>query len=128
MTLRTPLSRALGLGSAHDGTSGWWAERMTAIALVPLGLWFVVSLLSFDGLDYASVHAWAGSPVNTVLLVLLVAVSFYHSMLGVHVVIEDYVHARAIEVVSLVLIDFAHVLLGAASIIAVLRVSFGAGP
>ncbi|MGH8495034.1 MAG: succinate dehydrogenase, hydrophobic membrane anchor protein [Gammaproteobacteria bacterium] len=128
MTLRTPLSRVLGLGSAHDGTSGWWAERMTAVALVPLGLWFAFSLLSLDGLDYADVRDWAASPLNTLLLGVLVVVTFYHSLLGVHVVIEDYVHSRPFAVVSLVLVDFAHVLLGAASLFAVLRVSFGAGP
>lgn len=125
MTLRTPLRRVLGLGAAHDGTSHWWAERMTAAALVPLGLWFAVSLLRLDDLDYAAVHAWAGASLNTVLLVLFVAITFYHSQLGVRVVIEDYVHGRALKLVSLVLVDFLHLLLGVASVVAVLRVSFG---
>ncbi|CAN5195111.1 succinate dehydrogenase, hydrophobic membrane anchor protein [soil metagenome] len=125
MTLRTPLSRVLGLGSAHDGTAHWWAERMTAVALVPLGLWFVISLLALDDLGYASVMAWVAAPLNTVLLVLLAAVSFHHSQLGVRVVIDDYVHARPLKLVSVVLVDFLHILLGVASIVAILSVSFG---
>lgn len=126
MSLRTPLSRVLGLGAAHEGTSHWWAERMTAAALVPLGLWFGISLLALDRLDYASVAAWVAAPINTLLLVLLVAVSFWHSRLGTRVVVEDYVHSRGPKLAWLVLIDFAHVLFWAATTIAILRVSFGA--
>lgn len=127
MTLRTPLSRVLGLGSAHDGTSHWWAERTTAAALVPLGLWFVISLLRLDDLGYASVLAWLTAPLNTVLLLLFVAITFYHSQLGVRVVIEDYLHGRALKLVSLVLVDCVHLVLGVAGLVAILRVSFGSG-
>ena len=127
MSLRTPLGRVLGLGAARDGTSHWWAERMTAAALVPLGLWFVVSLVALDSPDYASVVAWVAAPTNTVLLVLFAFVSFWHSRLGTRVVVEDYVHSHATRLFALVLIDFAHALLGAVTVIAVLRVSFGGG-
>ena len=125
MSLRTPLGRVLGLGAAREGTSHWWGQRLTAAALVPLALWFAVSLCRLETADFASVAGWLSAPLNTVLAVLLVAVAFYHSQLGVRVVIEDYVHAPGVKLVSLVLVDFLHVALGVAGIIAVLRVSFG---
>ncbi|MFQ6004617.1 MAG: succinate dehydrogenase, hydrophobic membrane anchor protein [Woeseia sp.] len=126
MSLRTPLGRVLGLGSAKEGTGHWWAQRITAAALVVLGLWFVVSVLVQEDLQFETISEWAGKPLNSILLVVTVATLAYHSKLGVQVVIEDYVHGAAIKVFSLVANYFVHVLLGAASLFAVLKIGFGA--
>ncbi len=125
MKLRTPISLARGLGSAKEGVSHWWMQRMTAVALVPLALWFVASLLFAAHADYDAMVKWVGQPVNTVLLVLFLFTAFYHAMLGLQVVIEDYVHGEGAKIVSLLVMKFLLVLLGALSIIAVLRIAFG---
>jgi succinate dehydrogenase / fumarate reductase, membrane anchor subunit len=83
------MGRVLGLGSAKTGTAHWWSQRMTAVALIPLTLWFVVSLLTLRALDYATVRAWLSIPLSSLLAVLLVVVSAYHSYLGTTVVVED---------------------------------------
>ena len=131
MSRRTPLGRVLGLGSAKEGVQHWWSQRTSAVALIPLGLWFAVSLvlLAVDGgLDHAAVTAWIGSPVHAVLLLLLVATACHHSRLGVQVVVEDYVHLEWAKVSSLLLSTFVHFLLAAAGLYAVLRIAFaGAG-
>ena len=125
MTLRSPLGRVLGLGSAKDGTEHWWAQRMSAIALVPLTLWFMWSLLALPALDYATVRAWLSFPLSGFLAVLLVAALTYHSHLGTTEVIEDYVHSAGMKLLSLLLLRFVHVLVGGASIFAIMRVAFG---
>jgi succinate dehydrogenase / fumarate reductase membrane anchor subunit len=125
MSLRSPLGRVLGMGSAKDGTAHWWAQRVTAVALVPLTLWFVISLLILPGLDYDSVHAWAALPSSGFLSSLLVAVLAYHSYLGTIVIVEDYVTSTGTKIISLLLLRFAYVLSGGACIFAILRVAFG---
>jgi len=125
MSLRSPLGRVSGLGSAKDGTGHWWSQRVTAIALVPLTLWFLFSLLTLPGLDYITVKTWLSFPMSAFLMSLLTAVLAYHSYLGTTVVIEDYVHAQGTKLFSLLLLRFLYVLVGGASIFAVLRVAFG---
>ncbi len=125
MSLQSPLGRVLGLGSAKDGTGHWWAQRVSAVALVPLTLWFMLSLLSLPALDYATVRAWLSFPMSGLLTVLLAAVSTYHSYLGTSEVTEDYVHSAGMKVLSLLLLRFAHVLVGGAGIFAIMRVAFG---
>lgn len=125
MKLRTPISLARGLGSAKEGVNHWWMQRVTAVALAPLALWFVASLLYVVHADYDAMVAWVGRPVNTVLLALFLFTAFYHAMLGLQVVIEDYVHGEGAKIVSLLVMKFLLVLLGALSIIAVLRIAFG---
>lgn len=126
MSLRTPLGRVLGLGSAKGGTEHWWAQRVSAAALVLLGLWFAVALTGLPLGDHAAVVAFIGAPVNAVLLILLAATLAYHSFLGVQVVIEDYVHAHGSKVLLLTLSRFAHVLLAVASVYAILRIGIAA--
>ena len=123
MSLRSPLGRVLGLGSAKDGTADWWAQRVSAVALVPLTVWFLISLLALPSLDYATVRIWLSFPLTGLLTVLLVAVLTYHSYLGTCVVIEDYVHSAGTKVASLLLLRFLYVLVGGASIFAVLRIA-----
>jgi succinate dehydrogenase / fumarate reductase membrane anchor subunit len=125
MSLRSPVGRVLGLGSAKDGTSHWWAQRVSAVALIPLTLWFLLSLLALPTLDYATVRAWLSVPLSGLLAVLLVAVLTYHSYLGTTVVIEDYVHAAGTKILSLLLLRFLYVLVGGAGIFAILHVAFG---
>jgi succinate dehydrogenase / fumarate reductase, membrane anchor subunit len=125
MSLRSPLGRVLGLGSAKDGTGHWWAQRVSAAALIPLTLWFMLSLLSLPALDYATVRAWLSVPLSGLLALLLVAVLTYHSYLGTTVVIEDYVHAAGTKLLSLLLLRFLYVLTGGACIFAILHISFG---
>ncbi len=126
MSLQTPLNRVLGLGSAKDGTEHWWAQRISASALALLGLWFAISLAHLHVADYVDVLAFIAAPLNTVLLILLVATMTWHSYLGVQVVIEDYVHAHGLKVASLTLSRFAHVLVAASAIYAVLRIGLNA--
>ena len=126
MSLRTPLGKALGLGSAKDGTGHWWSQRVTAAALAILGLWFAIALASLDGFDFQTVRLWLAAPLNSILLIILVATLFYHSSLGVQVVIEDYVHEDGGKVVALVLAKFIHLFAAVVGIFAVLRISFGA--
>ena len=125
MSLRSPVGRVLGLGSAKDGTGHWWAQRVSAVALIPLTLWFLLSLLALPVLDYATVRAWLSVPLSGLLAVLLVAVLTYHSYLGTTVVIEDYVHAAGTKLLSLLLLRFLYVLVGGASLFAILHVAFG---
>jgi succinate dehydrogenase / fumarate reductase, membrane anchor subunit len=125
MSLRSPLSRVLGMGSAKDGTAHWWAQRVTAVALIPLTLWLAFSLLTLPNLDYDTVRTWLSVPVSGLLAVLLVAVLTYHSYLGTTVILEDYVSSAGMRVLALMLLLFLYVLSGGAAIFAILRVVFG---
>jgi succinate dehydrogenase / fumarate reductase membrane anchor subunit len=122
-SLRTPLARVLGDGSAKEGVGHWWTQRITAVALVPLTVWFVVGLLRLPSLEYAAVVAWLAIPWNSAAAVLLVLTLAWHSAVGVQVVIEDYVQDHGLKVVALVLTKFAHALVGAVGVIALLRVA-----
>jgi succinate dehydrogenase / fumarate reductase membrane anchor subunit len=123
--LRTPLARARGLGSARVGVHHWWAQRLTAIALIPLVVWFAISLVMMSGADYGAVRAWIGSPVVMVLLILTIAIGLHHGQLGLQVVIEDYVHGDGSKLALIVAVRFIAVLFGLAAIVAVLRIGFG---
>jgi succinate dehydrogenase / fumarate reductase membrane anchor subunit len=113
----------LGAGSARDGTAHWWAERVSAVALIPLTLWFFWSLLLLPNLDYATMRTWLSVPWSGLLAVLLVAVTAYHSYLGTNVVIEDYVHEPAAKLFLVLLLRFLYVLCAGAGIFAILRIA-----
>jgi succinate dehydrogenase / fumarate reductase, membrane anchor subunit len=125
MSLRSPVGRVLGLGAAKEGVSHWWSQRVTSVALVLLGLWFVSSLLRMPTMQYEFVVAWIGMPLNAVLLLLLIGTLVYHSQLGVQVVVEDYVHHHGLKIATMLLLTFAHVAVAALAIFAVLRIAFG---
>jgi succinate dehydrogenase / fumarate reductase membrane anchor subunit len=123
--LRSPLGRAIGLGSAKEGVEHWWAQRVSAVALIPLGLWFAASLVALAGADRAAVLAWLHAPVQAILAILLLIAVFYHAALGLQVVVEDYVHAEWLKVSSLVAMRLVSFGLAVAGIFAVLRIAFG---
>ena len=125
MSLRSPLGRALGHGSAKGATAHWYAQRLTAVALVLLGLWFVVSLVSLGSGDYETVAGWLRSPINSALAVLLVLVTAYHAVLGLQVVAEDYVSGKNSRAVLIVLFKFVFAVAAVIGVLAVLRVALG---
>jgi succinate dehydrogenase / fumarate reductase, membrane anchor subunit len=125
MSLRSPLGKVLGMGSAKDGTAHWWAQRVSAVALIPLTLWFVFSMLTLPAFDYDTVRVWLSVPISAFLAMLLIAVMTYHSYLGTIVIVEDYVTATGMKVLTLMLLRFLYVLAGGAGIFAILRVVFG---
>ena len=125
MDRRTPLARARGLGSAKDGVGHWWAQRLTAIALIPLVVWFAISLIMLSGADYTVVRAWIGSPLVMMLLTLTIVVGLHHGQLGLQVVIEDYVGNDGWKLALIVFVKFIAVLFGLGAIVAILRIGFG---
>ncbi len=125
MDMQSDLARARGLGSAKEGVGHWWAQRITAVALVPLGLWFIISALSLGGLDLAGFKSWLNAPGNLLLMILFVVCGFYHMMLGIQVVVEDYVHTESSKVTLLVLNTLGTVFIGASCIVALLKVALG---
>lgn len=124
MSLRTPLARVRHLGSAKDGTGHWWAQRLTALALIPLTIWFVASLVNLAGADHAAMAAWMGNPVSAGLMILLVVATFYHAALGLQVVIEDYVHGEGAKMAALIAVKGLCVVLGLTAVLAVLSLLF----
>ena len=125
MDLRSDLGRVRGLGSAKGGTSHWWAQRVTAVALVPLSIWFVFSVVNLVGVDKDGFKVWLNGPGSFVLMTLFLIALFYHMQLGLQVVIEDYVHNERNKVISLVLNKLLAVFLVVASITALMRIAFG---
>ena len=125
MSLRSPLGRVLGLGSARDGTDHWWAQRVSAIALVLLGGWFGYALATLHSFTYLDVVRFISAPVNAVLLALLSLTLAYHSYLGVQVVIEDYVHESGAKVTLLIASRFAHILIAISAVYAILVIGVG---
>ena len=126
MSLRTPLARALGHGSAKEGTEHFIAQRISAIASVILGCWFLYAMLTIESMAYLEVTRFIAAPLNSVLLLLLSVTVAWHSYLGVQVVIEDYVHAHGLKLMSLIASRFAHVFLAIVSVYAVLRIGITA--
>jgi succinate dehydrogenase / fumarate reductase membrane anchor subunit len=116
----------LGLGTAKDGTSHWWGQRVSSIALLFLGLWFAYCLATMSGFSHAETVSFIGRPINSVLLLLLSATLAYHSYLGIQVVIEDYVHAPGMKLFALIMSRFAHAVLTVAAGFAVLTIGLSA--
>ena len=123
--MRSPLGRALGLGSAKEGVEHWWLQRITAVALVPLSLWFVIAIIRLVGADADSVRDWVGNPLAAILLVLLLIATFYHASLGLQVVIEDYIHAEFAKLGLVIIVRLACFAFVVAGIFAVVSMAVG---
>jgi succinate dehydrogenase / fumarate reductase membrane anchor subunit len=122
---RSSFDHTQGLGSARGGVGHWWMQRVTALALIPLTLWFAASLIARARDDYGAFILWLRSPFTTVSMVLLLIALFYHMALGLQVVVEDYVHNDRIKMPTVVVIHLGCFALAAAGIIATLRIAFG---
>jgi succinate dehydrogenase / fumarate reductase membrane anchor subunit len=123
-SLRTPIARVRGLGAAKDGVGHWWVQRLTALALIPLGLWFVASVVCMAGADHAAITQWLSAPLTLGALALTLFAAFYHAVLGLQVVVEDYVHGKFAKHALVILIQFAGFGFATAAIIALLVAAF----
>ena len=126
MGMQSNLARVRGMGSAKEGVHHWWMQRLTAVALVPLVLWLVISIVAHAGAGHAAVTAWMGQPIPAILMILLIVGGYYHAKLGMQVVIEDYVHNEGVKFAALIGLKLLTVVLGVASVFAILKLAFGA--
>jgi len=125
MSLRTPLGKVRGLGSAREGTHHFWVQRVSAVALIPLTLWLVAELVYLTGAGRDDVLDFLSSPLNAILMLLLVIAGFYHLKLGIQVILEDYVHGESAKLATSLLNTFVCFAGGAVSVFAVLKIAFG---
>ncbi len=123
--LRSPLARARGLGSAKSGLHHWWLQRLSSLALIPLTVWFVASLVGLAGTGYETFTAWLGSPVNCTLMILFLGVGLHHADAGMQVVLEDYVASHGLRIGSIILVKLLCYGLAAFGIVSTLIVTFG---
>jgi succinate dehydrogenase / fumarate reductase, membrane anchor subunit len=126
VSLVSPLGRVLGLGSAREGSHHWYAQRVSSVAQALLGVWFIAALAMLGGVDLERLRAWIASPLVATLLLLFIATLAWHTILGLQVVIEDYVGAKGVRVAVLIAIKFGFVLAAVVAAIAVLRLAIGA--
>lgn len=126
MSLKSPLARVLGLGSAKEGVSHWWWQRITSIVLIPLGVWFVYSILALLPADYEQATAWLHSPVQAALFILFCGAMFWHAFLGLQVIIEDYVHTEWLKITLLIGAKLALALMLTITVLITLRIFLNA--
>ncbi len=125
MSLRSPIGRARGLGSAKQGMGHHWSTIVTSVGLIPLSLWFVMSLKGLAGADYAAFKAWMGQGTHAALMILTVLLVVWHSVLGLSMVIEDYVHCEAKKFAALIAIKLVGALLAVGMTVSILKVAVG---
>jgi len=125
MSMRTPLKNVRSLGSAKEGTTHYWHQRVTAIAMIPLFVIAIAYVVSLVGADYERVRYVLSLPFTSLVLLLLIGAVFYHMKLGLQVVIEDYIHSEGTKMVLLLLNTFFCAIVGLASALAVLKLAFG---
>ena len=122
--LRSALGRVRGLGSAKEGTHHWWQQRLTAVALIPLSIWFIASIVSLSGTGYADFVSWFDNPIHATVMILFLVAAFHHAQLGMQVVIEDYVPGHAARIVIITAIKFTCVALAVLGTVSILVVAF----
>ena len=123
--LRSPLGQAYGLGTAREGAQAWWSLRMSAVALIPLTLWWVFEAVAHTGASYPEFVVWVREPITAILLILTLSVTLLHTAQGLQEVIEDYVHVEWAKIAGLIIVRFGCVVLAVAGIYSVLRIAFG---
>jgi len=124
-SLQTDIARARGLGAANTGTEHWWMQRLTSIALVPLGLWFGFSVAALAGADYATIQDWMSSPLTATLMILFIIIGFYHAVIGIEVIMEDYIHTKWAKLTAIIFQKFFFLVLAVLCVLSVLRVALG---
>lgn len=122
-SFRSPLARVTGHGSAKAGAMHWWWQRITAVALVPLSIWFVFSLATFTGQCHIDIYGWIADPWSSALLIAFLASLFHHVQLGLQVVIEDYVHHEGVKIASIVGVKFLCAILAIVGSLAILEIA-----
>lgn len=125
MSLRTPLGKARGLGSAKDGTHHFWVQRLTAVALIPLSVWFVAALVSLVGAGHSEVTDWLSEPIPAILMLLLIVSGMYHLKLGLQVVVEDYVRREGLKLTGQIAITLGCTVVGFVAVFSILKISLG---
>ena len=124
MNLRTPLSRAKGLGSAKEGIGHWWMQRVSSLFLVPLVVWGALTMATLGSYDHRHFTDWLAEPLNAILMITLLVVVCYHAALGLQVIIEDYVHLTAVKIISIVAVYLSSFILALVGVFAVLKITF----
>ena len=124
MNLRHPLARAKGLGASGEGAHHWWLQRLSALALIPLSLWFVFEILNHMGDGHQAVTSWIAQPGVALLLLLYLVFMFFHAQLGLQVIIEDYISTEGVRLVCLLTMKAVNLLAGVAAVFSVLRIAF----
>ncbi len=123
--MASPLKRARGLGAAKDGVGHWWSQRLTAVALIPLLLWLTASLITLAGSDYSAFLAWLEAPLTAGLMILLLIALFHHTVLGLQVIIEDYINSDMVRFAMIMLLQLAGFALAIVGILATLYIALG---
>jgi succinate dehydrogenase / fumarate reductase membrane anchor subunit len=122
-SLQTPLHKVRGLGASHSGTGHFWRQRITAVALVPLGLWFTFAILGLIGTNEVAVLSFLAHPWNALLMAAFAATMLYHMSLGLQVVVDDYIHSTGMKIILLLLIRFAMIATTVTCIFALIRIA-----
>ena len=121
--MRSDLGRVRGLGTAKEGVHHWWMQRLTAIALIPLTLWFIISIASLNSASYAETVNWLSIPLVSIFMILLVSSTLYHALLGVQVVVEDYIHQEGFKFLLLIGLKFIFLVLGVIAVFSLLKIA-----
>ena len=121
--MRSDLGRVRGLGTAKEGVHHWWMQRLTAIALIPLTLWFIISIATLNNASYTETVNWLSIPLVSIFMILLVSATLYHALLGVQVVVEDYIHQEGFKFLLLIGLKFIFLVLGVAAIFSLLKIA-----
>jgi len=123
MSLNTPIGKVRGLGSARNGTHHWWMQKIAAVALIPLTIWFVASVVQMTTADYFTVIAWLSSPISAILMLMYVVVGVYHLRLGLQAIVEDYIHSEGMKTGIQFSILFGCTIIAVAAIFSVLKIA-----